>query len=63
MTLTLTIPGLPSCNTAAAPHWRIRHAERRKWHSAVAGAVLIELGRWPEAPLERARVTITRCSA
>lgn len=63
MSLELVIPGLPSCNTAAAPHWRTRHAERRMWHALVAATVLAELGRWPEAPLERARVTITRCSA
>lgn len=62
MILELTIAGLPSCNSAAAPSWRTRHAERRKWHAAVAAAVLMELGRWP-TPLAHARVTITRCSA
>lgn len=61
--LELTIAGLPSCNSAAAPHWRTRHIERVKWKSKVCGAVLQALGRWPSKPLERARVELTRCSS
>ncbi|MEY5061664.1 MAG: hypothetical protein RIS45_1585 [Planctomycetota bacterium] len=63
MTLDLVIHGLPSCNSAAAVHWRKRHAERQAWKSHVTGAVLAKLGRFPSKPLERARVTLTRCSS
>lgn len=61
MKLELTIPGLPSCNSAAAPGWRARHAERQLWKSKVMGAVLMDLGRRPK-PMAKAHVTLTRCS-
>ena len=41
--------------------WK-RYAAKKTWEGAVAAAVLTELGRWPAAPLARARVEITRCS-
>ena len=61
--LELEIPGLPSCNSAAALGWRVRHAERKAWKGRVSNAVLCKLGRWPSTPLDRARVTLTRCSS
>lgn len=62
MILDLVIDGLPSCNSADAPSWRVRRAERKAWKAKVCGAVLLELGRWP-TPLPRAHVTLTRCSS
>lgn len=62
--LDLTIPGLPPMNTAGphgGSHWS-RTRIKRQWEGHVCAAVLTALGRWPAAPLERARVTITRCS-
>lgn len=62
MTLELMIPGLPPLNSSANNHWRVRQAENKAWQGKVCGAVLMELGRWPEEPLKRAEVTLTRCS-
>lgn len=64
MTLELVIPGLPPMNTAGShggSHWS-RTTVKRKWESLVCAAVLEALGRWPAKSLDRARVTITRCS-
>lgn len=62
MTLDLTLPGLPPTNAAdRRSHWSY-HKLSKTWQNKTAAAVLEALGRWPEAPLERARVTITRCS-
>ena len=61
--LNVTIPGLPPMNTAdGLNRWR-RHTLKKLWEGKVAGAVLMELGRWPSKPLDRAAVTITRCSS
>lgn len=60
--LQIEIPGLPSLNAAANNHWRVRQAENKAWKARVSNAVLVALGRWPSAPLQRARVVLTRCS-
>ena len=62
--IALSIPGLPPINTASSrgSHWAFAKL-KRKWESHVCAAVLTTLGRWPDKPLTRALVTITRCSA
>lgn len=62
MTLDLTLDGLPPMNTADRTHHWSAYRLKRAWEGKVCAAVLHELGRWPERPLDRARVTITRCS-
>lgn len=60
--INLTIPGLPPMNTSdRVSPWAHRKL-KKNWESHVCVAVLEALGRWPEAPFQRARVTITRCS-
>lgn len=63
MKLELVIDGLPPMNTADGIHRWSRHKLKKAWESKVCGAVLMALGRWPEKPLERAQVKITRCSS
>ena len=63
MKLDLTIDGLPPMNTSNSrgSHWS--HSKlKRTWGDRVVAAVLFTLKKWPEKPLERARVSITRCS-
>lgn len=62
MILDLTLDGLPPMNTADRTHHWSAYRLKRAWEGKVCAAVLHELGRWPERPLDRARVTITRCS-
>ncbi len=60
--IDLTIPGLPPTNAAdRRSHWAY-HKVSKEWQNNTVAAVLESLGRWPEAPLDRALVTITRCS-
>lgn len=64
MMLDFELPGLPPMNTAGShggSHWS-RTIIKRKWEGKVVSAVLEALRRWPAEPLERARVTIVRCS-
>ena len=63
MTLHLRIAGLPPMNTADGLSRWTRRKIRLEWESRVVAAVLMELKRWPAKPLDRAEVTITRCSA
>lgn len=62
MTLDLEIQGLTPINTADGLNRWSRQRLRKAWEGKVASAVLMALGRWPAAPLDRARVTIVRCS-
>lgn len=62
MVLAFTLDGLPPMNTADGLHRWSRTKLRKVWESKVIAAVLLELKRWPAKPLERARVTIVRCS-
>lgn len=59
--LELTIPSLPSLATAQKrPHWTRVHRETKRWREVVSALV----GRQrPAQPLERARITLTRCSS
>lgn len=61
--LELVIEGLPPLNSSERLHWRKLVDHKRRWYAKVSSAVLVELGRWPAAPLALARVTITRCSS
>lgn len=58
------IPGLPkTANTSRRgghDHWAIRAKEAKTWKLAVLFAVT---GKRPVAPLKRAVLTLTRCSA
>lgn len=63
--LDVTIPGIPPINSAGhhgGNHWS-RTQIKRQWESKICVAVLDALGRWPEAPLDRAEVTLIRRSA
>ncbi len=58
--LELVLEGLPkTTNTLARCHWRSRHGHAQTWHRKVIGAIGL---RAPPEPLERARLTYTRCS-
>ena len=58
---TFTIPRLPPMNTAATRrHWSHGHREAKLWREEV---ILITRGHRPPAPLQRARITLTRRSS
>lgn len=59
--LLLTLHGLPKmANQLLRGHWRVKHAHAMKWKLAVSLACH---GRLPARPLERANVSIVRCSS
>lgn len=60
--LELVIAGLPPTNAADRRSPWAYHTLAKRWQARVVGAVLETLGRWPAQPLERAHVTIVRCS-
>lgn len=62
MNLDITLDGLPPMNTADRRGRWVMIRAKREWESKVCGAVLMALGRWPESPMKRAHVTITRYS-
>ncbi len=59
-TLDVTLPGLPRINSARGVHWRAKVAERKRWLWALKA--FIPAKRRPTAPLEHARVVLTRMS-
>lgn len=60
--LEITVAGLPPTNAAdRRGHWTY-HKVAKTWQAKTIAAVLTALGRWPETPLDRAHVTIIRCS-
>lgn len=58
--MILEIAELPRLQTNGYGSWRARYSEKERWHKLVWHAVLVA-GR-PEAPLDRAVVTMTRHS-
>lgn len=59
--LEFELSGLPGTTNALMVHWRVRQRHTQKWKSAVY-VECIRSGLPPE-PLEKARLTFTRCSA
>ena len=58
--LTVMIPGLPKLpNTLRMAHWRTRATHTKEWKMYVHYCTY---GRRPEKPLEKAKLTFTRCS-
>ncbi len=59
--MSLVLQGLPKMTNGSNKHWRSVWAERKKWRRAVAMAA-IAFGP-PKAPLEKAKLTLTRRSS
>lgn len=61
--LEFELPSLPPMTnraSGASNHWRHIHAERKRWRETVATIARV---RRPSSPLERAKLTLTRCSS
>lgn len=52
--------GLPKTTNGSMVHWRIKHAETKKWKRLVFMAVVKNL---PPQPFLKAKLTLTRCSS
>lgn len=59
--LEFELPGLPRTTNALMVHWRVRHTHGQRWKRSVHLECLRR--GVPPKPLEKAKVTLTRCSA
>jgi len=60
-TLEFELSGLPkTTNSGGRAHWAVKVKEARTWKSAVLFSIGTVL---PPAPLKKAKLTLTRCSA
>jgi Holliday junction resolvase RusA-like endonuclease len=58
--LNLKIEGLPKATANANQHWKARWVEAKKWKGLVFWE--IDATKRPRKPLDKARVTLTRCA-
>lgn len=57
--LEFEINGLPPTTNGSHGHWAVVARERKKWRDSVR---MVAYYRRPPSPLEKAKLTLTRCS-
>lgn len=61
--ITLTLDGAPSMNSADNRHWRTRNKEKKLWYARVESELMMLRPQISGTPWGKASITITRCTA